>query len=145
MSRYWNSTIGSAIFAFILQAIAFAEAPIMPTMTNFCAVVASPAEYSGREILVEGILSPGEHSLVLYSPSCKPSVDFDATTQAVFPAAWDSWPHAKRLQKILRKKRNAHVILSGTFESGARRYGPDVARFRFTISGIASVEPTRNQ
>jgi hypothetical protein len=32
------------------------------------------------------------------------------------------------------------VKLIGTFESGTGRYGPDAARFRFTISEISSVK-----
>jgi hypothetical protein len=32
------------------------------------------------------------------------------------------------------------VKLTGTFESGAGRYGPDAAQFRFTISEISSVK-----
>ena len=132
------------MLASLLHATASAQAPTRPITADLCAVIASPAEYTGKEISVEGILYPGEHSVALYSPSCKPTVDFDVTMQAVFPAAWDSWPHAKRLQRILRKQKNARVRLSCTFESGIERYGPDVARFRFAITGIASVEQTKN-
>lgn len=126
--------------AVILSSAASAQVHPGPVEVDLCKVVASPAQYSGRLLSVEGILSPGEHSLVLYSPSCQPKEGFDVAIQAVFPPVWDSWPHAKRLQRILRSQKNAHVRVSGTFESGTDRYGPDLAQFRFVISGISSVE-----
>jgi hypothetical protein len=89
---------------------------------------------------VEGILLPGEHSVLLYSPSCKPKEGFDVGIQAVFPPDWVSSPNGKQLHKLFNHRTNASVKLIGTFESGAGRYGPDVARFRFTITEISSVK-----
>jgi len=51
-----------------------------------------------------------------------------------------SSPNGKQLHKLFNHRTNANVKLIGTFESGAGRYGPDVARFRFTITEISSVK-----
>lgn len=125
--------------AVILLAAVSAQTRPSHIAVNLCQVVASPAEYRGKVLLVEGILLPGEHSVLLYSPSCKPKEDFDVGIQAVFPPEWVSSPNGKQLHKLLTHRKNASVKLIGTFESGADRYGPDVARFRFTISEILSV------
>ena len=61
--------------------------------------------------------------------------------QAVLPQGWESLPNGKQLRKLLSKCKPAHLTVTGTFESGADRYRPDVARFRFTITGISSVGP----
>lgn len=60
--------------------------------------------------------------------------------QAILPKAWESLPNGKQLRKFLSKGKPAHVKVTGTFESGADRYGLDVARCRFTITGVSSVE-----
>jgi hypothetical protein len=60
--------------------------------------------------------------------------------QAVFPPEWVSLPNGKQLRKFLHRGKSVSVKLNGTFESEAGRYGPDAAQFRFTISGISSVE-----
>jgi hypothetical protein len=91
-------------------------------------------------VTVEGILFPSEHSLALYSPSCKPTEKFDVSIQAVLPTGWESFPNGKQLRKFLKRGKPASVTVTGMFESGADRYGPDVARFRFTITAISSVE-----
>ena len=60
--------------------------------------------------------------------------------QAVLPEAWESWPKSKLLRTLLKKRKPARVKVTGLFESGVDRYGPDVARFRSTISEISSVK-----
>jgi hypothetical protein len=42
-----------------------------PVVINLCDVVASPASYNHKLLSLEGILLPGDHSVLLYSPSCK--------------------------------------------------------------------------
>jgi len=124
----------------ILQAAASAQPQPEPIAANLCEVVASPAEYNKKVISVEGILFPGEHSLALYSPSCKPREGFNVTIQAVLPAGWESIRNGKRLRKLLQGHKEARVKISGMFETGAGPYGPDVAQFRFVVSEISSVE-----
>lgn len=109
------------------------------TQIDLCKVVSESSEYNAKVLTVEGILFPSDHSLALYSPSCKPTEESDVSMQALLPTGWESLPNGKQLRKLLSKGKPAHVTVTGTFESGADRYGPDVARFRFTISGISSV------
>ena len=89
---------------------------------------------------MEGILSPGEHSLVFYNASCTPKEGSDNRILAVLPPDYDSSPNGKKLSKILRSRRDSRVSLSGRFESSGRPYGPDVAPFRFSVSEIMLVE-----
>jgi hypothetical protein len=125
--------------AIILQA-ASAQTPQQPITANLCEVVASPDRYNGKVLSVEGILSPGEHSVLLYSPSCKPKESLDVGIQAIFPPEWVASRNGKKLHKLFNHRTNASVKLIGMFESGTGRYGPDVARFRFTIREISSVQ-----
>jgi hypothetical protein len=107
---------------------------------SLCEVVASPDKYNGKVLSVEGILLPGEHSVLLDSPSCQPKESFDVGIQALFPPGWVSSPNGKQLHKLFNHRTNASVKLVGTFESGTGRYGPDAAKFRFTIIEISSVK-----
>jgi hypothetical protein len=124
----------------ILLPVASARTDRKPVSVGLCEVVASPDVYNGKMLSVEGTLLPGEHSVLLYSPSCKPKESFDVGIEAVFPPGWASSPNGKRLHKLFNHRTNASVKLIGTFESGAGRYGPDAAEFRFTIREIISVE-----
>jgi len=133
-------TIRAVALAVILQATASAQTYQQPVTANLCEVVASPDRYNGKLLSVDGILIPGEHSVLLYSPSCKPTESLDVGIQAVFPLEWVSSPNGKQLHKLFSKRMNASVKLTGTFESGTGRYGPDAARFRFTIREISSVQ-----
>jgi hypothetical protein len=128
------------MLAMMLTVAASAQTPQQPVTANLCEVVASADGYNGKTLSVEGILLPGEHSVLLYSPSCKPKESFDVGIQAVFPPDWVSSPNGKQLHQLFDHRSNASVKLIGTFESGAGRYGPDVARFRFTITEISSVK-----
>jgi hypothetical protein len=135
--RTW--TVGAVMLAIILRA-ASAQTPQQPAKANLCDVVASPDRYNENVLSVEGILLPGEHSVLLYSASCKPKENFDVGIEAVFPPEWVSSPNGKRLHKLFNHRTSASVKLIGTFESGTGRYGPDVARFRFVIREISSVK-----
>lgn len=135
-----NRAVVAVLLLLILPAVATPQAQYQTVVTNLCDVVASPHDYSNRVLTLQGILLPSEHSLALYSPSCKPREGFDVTTQAVLPRGWESLPNGKQLRKFLKKGKEAHVELTGTFESGTSRYGPDAARFRFVVSGISTVK-----
>jgi hypothetical protein len=109
-----------------------------PPVVDLCKVVTSPAKYEKQVLSMEGILSPGEHSLVFYNPSCTPKEGSDNRILAVL--ADDSSRNGKKLLKILRSRGDARVTLLGTFESSGGPYGADVAPFRFSVSEIISVE-----
>ena len=128
----------SAFALFVAGMVATAQTSF-PARVNFCDVVASPAEYNQKTLLVEVILSPGDHSLSLFGSGCVPKVGFNVTTQAVLPASLDSLPHGKKLKSILNRGREARVEVVGVFESDRGPYGPDIARFRFTISQVNAV------
>jgi TonB family protein len=140
MSKSWNLTIAAVMLAIIVQT-ASAQTPQPPVTANLCDVVASPDKYSGKVLSVEGILHPGERSVLLYSTSCKPKEGFDVGIQAVFPSEWVSSPNGKQLHELFNRRTNASVKLVGTFESGTGPYGPDKDPFLFTIREIFSVEP----
>jgi len=127
------------MLAIILTMTALGQSTPGPVGTGLCEVFASPAEYNHKVILVAGVLSPSIHTLFLSSPACNAKVDADYTTQAVLPASWEASPNGKELRKFLHRGKSASVKLTGTFEADPQRYGPDGARFRFTISGISSV------
>ena len=128
------------LLALIFMAPQLSSSRQLPVEIDLCKLVAASSEYNGKVLTVEGVLYPGDHSLALYSPSCAPKEGSDVSMQAVLPMAWESWPKSNRLRVLLNKRRPAHVKVTGLFESGADRYGPDVTRFRFTISEIFSVE-----
>ncbi|HKN61046.1 MAG TPA: hypothetical protein VJW93_07715 [Candidatus Acidoferrales bacterium] len=137
-TRSWMTK--AVLLATILQA-ASAQTPQQPVTANLCEVVASPGRYNGKVLSVEGILLPGEHFVLLYSPSCKPKEGFDVRVQAVFPPEWVSSPNGKQLHRLFNQGKNASVKLIGTFESGnSSYYGTDAAPFRFTIREISSVK-----
>jgi hypothetical protein len=138
MSSRRRTLIKALLFGLILQ-VASAQTPQQPVAASLCEVVASPDRYNGKVLSVEGVLLPGEHSVLLYSPSCEPSESFDVGIQAVFPAGWESTTNGKQLRKLLSHKASASVKLIGRFESVTGRYGPDVAKFRFVIIEISSV------
>jgi hypothetical protein len=123
----------------LLTMSAAGHPPAEPLRVNYCDVVASPADYNRKALLVEVLLSPSDHSLSLYGAACAPKEGVNITTQAVLPASWQALPNGKKLEAILRHHRNARVELVGTFESDGGPYGPDVARFRFSVSQVSSV------
>jgi hypothetical protein len=131
--------IAAVMLAIILQA-ASAQTPQPPVTVNLCDVVASPDKFSGKVLSVEGILFPGERSVLLYSPSCKPKEGFDVRIEAVFPPNWVSSPSGKRLHKLFRHGTSASAKLIGTFESGNGPYDQDQYPFLFTIREITSVK-----
>ena len=125
--------------AAVLQFAPSSQTDREPVPVDLCRVVGLPDRYNEKALSVEGILSPGEHSLTLYSPACKPKDGFDVSIQAVLPPNWESLPNGKHLRKILRSRKDARVTLNGKFQSGNGRYGPDAAQFRFSISQVLSV------
>ena len=135
-----GSLIRGVMVATILQAAVSAQVRPEPVVANLCEVVASPADYNKKVLSIEGILFPSEHSLLLYSPSCRPKVGFATGIDAVLPPEWQSLRNGKQLRKFLHRRKSASVKLIGTFESGAYSYGPDGARFRLVISEISSVQ-----
>jgi hypothetical protein len=135
-----RSLVTMAVLLATILTAASAQSSQQPATANLCEVVASPDKYNGKELSVEGILLPGEHSVLLYDPACKPTESFDVGVQAVFPPGWVSSPNGKQLHKLISHRANASVKVIGTFESGTGRYGPDVAKFRFTIRDISSVK-----
>jgi len=140
-TRAWKVGLNTIILTFLAVTWAKPQAETEPKKVNFCDVVASPADYNGKTITVEVILSPSEHALFLYAAPCVSKERYDDTTQAVLPKGWESLRYGKKLRTILKDGRPAKVVLIGIFESGDRRYGPDgAARFRFSISQINSVQ-----
>jgi hypothetical protein len=140
MNNSSSLVICAVLLAIMLQAAASPQTRLEPVTANLCNVLVSPAVYNQKVVAVEGVLSPSIHSLFLSSPSCKPKEGLDLTTQAVLPPSWESLPNGKQLRNFLHRGKSASVKLIGTFEADAHRYGPDGARFRFTITGILSVE-----
>lgn len=127
------------MLAMVLTMAALVQALPGPVVAKLCDVFSSPAEYNHKVVLVEGVISPSIHSLFLSSSACNAKEDADFTTQAVLPGSWETLPNGKELRKYLRRGKSASVKLTGTFEADPQRYGPDGARFRFSISGVSSV------
>jgi hypothetical protein len=135
-----SPTIRAVMLAIMLQAAASAQTRPEPLAANLCDVFASPVTYSHKVLSVKGVLFPSIHSVFLLEPSCKSKGDIDSTTEVILPSSWVSLPNGKELRKFLHRGKSASVKLVGTFEGDANRYGPDGARFRFTVSEISSVE-----
>ncbi len=125
-----NARLKAMVLAVLSPVCAAGQIGTHPLKVNYCDVAASPADYNGRVLSVEVVLSPGEHSLALYDAACARKEGSDNSTQAILPNSWESLPNGKKLRAILKRGRNAKVTVVGTFESGGGRYGPDVARFR---------------
>jgi len=126
--------------AAVLVSCASGQARTEPQKSiNYCDVVASPADYNGKVLYVEVILSPSEHLLALYGAACVPREGYNVTTQAILPDSWESLPNGKRLKAFLKHGRNAKVKLVGTFEDSGNRYVLGATRFRFFISQVDSV------
>ena len=130
-------------------ALLYAATTLLPTPSfsqlstpteQVCRVVESPSRFAHRTITVEGILSPSDHSLGLFGVACIPTEDHNVSIEAVLPASWANTKRGRKLLSILKRGHNAHVRLVGIFEDTGGPFGPDVARFRFTISQVLSVE-----
>ena len=128
------------LLALIFTVPQICSARQLPAEVDLCKLVVASSDYNGKVLTVEGVLYPSDHSMALYSPACAPKEGSDLSMQAVLPEAWESWPKSKRLRTLLKKRKPARVKVTGLFESGIDRYGPDAARFRLTISKISSVE-----
>lgn len=132
--------VTATVLAIVIQAAPLAQTQQQPVAVNFCDVIASPDEYNGKVLTVEGVLHPGEHVLTFYSPLCEPKEGFDVTTQAVLPTGWESSPHGKSLRKFLRNRKEARIKVTGTFEIAASHYGLESTRFRLVVSGISTLQ-----
>jgi hypothetical protein len=131
------------VLAVVLMACATGQTGAEPMSVNYCDVVASPADYNGKVLSVEVILSPSEHVLSLYGEVCVPKEGYNVTTQAILPGSWESMRNGKKLRAILKHGREAKVKLVGTFENSGERYGVGATRFRFSISQVNSVSRWR--
>ena len=135
--KFCHLSIG--VLAILLARCAAGKTGAEPQNVNYCDVVASPASYDGKVLSIEVILSPSEHSLTLYGAACVPKEGYNVTTQAILPDSWESLPNGKKLKAILKRGRDAKVKLIGTFENSGKEYGPDAARFRFSVSQVKAV------
>jgi hypothetical protein len=120
------------------SAHAVGETIPQPQNVNYCEVITLPKDYDGKVLSVEVILVPGEHTLSLFGADCL-HLGYDRVTEAQLPNNWITLPNGRALSRILRRHLSAKVKLIGTFDSSSGRYGPDGARFQFSISRIISV------
>lgn len=109
-----------------------------PQIVNYCEVVTLPNDYDGKVLSADVVLVPGEHTLSLFGADCL-RLGYDRVTDAQLPNNWTTLPNGKALKEILRQILSARVKLIGTFDSSKGPYGPDGARFQFSISRILSV------
>jgi hypothetical protein len=121
-----------------LSAHAVGKTIPQPQDVNYCEVVTLPKDYDGKVLSVDVILVPGEHTLSLFGADCL-HLGYDRVTEAQLPNNWITLPNGRALSRILRRHLSAKVKLIGTFDSSRGRYGPDGARFQFSISRIISV------
>jgi hypothetical protein len=122
----------------LLPMLAFSQSSA-PT-EQVCDVVDTPLRFDHKTIELEGILSPSDHSLGLYGLACIPTEDHNVSVEAILSPSWENTEAGRKLRSILKRRRNARVRLIGTFESTGGPYGPDSARFRFTIAQVLSAE-----
>jgi hypothetical protein len=120
---------------------AFGESIPEPQSVNYCEVVTLPKDYDDKVLSVDVVLVPGEHTLSLFGADCL-HLGYDRVTEAQLPNNWTALPNGSALSRILRRHLSAKVKLIGTFDSSRGPYGPDGARFRFSISRIISVSKT---
>jgi len=139
MTEILEAYMGIVALTLLAPIGAIAQIQTDAQAVNFCDVVGSAARYNGHALSVEVILWPSEHSLSLYGAACVPREGYNVTTQAILPSAWESQPNGRKLRGILEHHRPAKVLVVGIFESLGGPYGPDAARFRFSISKITSV------
>lgn len=107
---------------------------------RFCQLVSTPQDHDKKVVLTEALMLPSDHSVALYDPACWPTETNNVTTQTVLPDGWNSTKLGKKLEKLLSHQRTAKVSVEGTFYGSGGPYGPDVARFRFVVQRIISVE-----
>ena len=103
--------VGLAIIflAFVLVSCAFGQARTQIQSISYCDVVASPADYNGKVLSVEVILSPSEHLLALYGAACVPREGYNVTTQAILPAfvgVIAQWEEAEGISKTRSERQS---------------------------------------
>ena len=126
------------LLALLVAGTGHAGEPIpQPQDVNYCEVVTLPKDY-GKVLSVDVVLVPGEHTPSLFGADCL-RLGYDRVTDAQLPNNWTTLPNGKALNEILRQHLSARVKLIGTFDSSNGPYGPDGARFQFSISRILSV------
>jgi hypothetical protein len=130
--------VGVSIVLPFFHSHAVGETIPEPQSVNYCEVITLPKDYDGRVLSVDVVLVPGEHSLSLFGADCL-HLGYDRATEAQFPNNWVALPNGKVLSRILSRHLSAKAKLIGTFDSSRGRYGPDGARFQFSISRILSV------
>jgi hypothetical protein len=129
--------VGMSIVFPFFSTHAVGETTPEPQKVNYCEVVTLAKDYDGKVLSVDVVLVPGEHTLSLFGADC-PHLGFDRVTEAQLPNNWTTLPNGRALSRILRRHLTAKVKLIGTFDSSRGRYGPDGARFQFSISRIIS-------
>ena len=130
--------IGTAIVFPFWSAHAAGETIPEPHSVNYCEVVTLPKDYDGKVLSIDVILVPGEHVLSMFGADCQ-HLGYDRVTEAELPNNWITLANGRALSRILRRHLSARVKLIGTFDCSKVRYGPDGARFLFSISRIIAV------
>jgi hypothetical protein len=113
------------------------------TKVQFCEMVSAPQKYDKQVVSTEGLMSPGEHSVIFYDPACKPTEQNNVGTQISFPQSWNSTKLGKKLSNLFRHGRTARVRAAGVFYGSGGPFGPEVAPFRFVPQQILAVEEVR--
>ena len=139
-SRRMSLIVLAVAFVTVFHAGGSAQTKTEAVSVDLCRMIASPNDYKAMTVSVRGVLSPGEHLLALYSPSCEPKAGVNLLIEAVLPPMWESLQRGKDLRKLLQKGKSASVELIGVFESGDSPYGPEAAKFRFMIQEISWVK-----
>lgn len=89
------------------QAACFDAASVTP----LCTVLVNAAEYSGKEVVVQGVYRQNPHGALLTSPNCS-----DQRTNVRFTANSNLRKgNFKKLGKVSAGYTSADVVLSGTF------------------------------
>ena len=130
--------VGVSIASPFFSAVLWPETIPEPQNVNYCEVVTLPNDYDGKVLSVDVVLVPGEHSLSQFGADCL-HFGYGRVTEAQLPNNWTTWPNGRALSRILRRHLSAKVKLIGTFDGSQGPYGPDGARFQFSISRIISV------
>ncbi|MGC2657450.1 MAG: hypothetical protein WA324_05705 [Bryobacteraceae bacterium] len=107
---------------------------------EFCDILKSPELFNKKSIVTEGVLLPGEHSVAFYNPHCMPSESNKVNTQGVLENSARPEALVRKVQRLFRKQAPAKIEAAGVFYSDGGPFGPDVARFRFVIQRLKSVQ-----
>src|ERR1043165_7513728 len=105
--------------AIVTYLILMVRALAMPTASHvqYCRLIADAQGYDGKTVVTAAIVLPGEHSLALCDPLCKPTQEQPLTTEPIFPDSVKATKLGRRLVKILSHRHSAQADLEGTFHS----------------------------